>query len=524
MRGTVAGWAAVVGAGACAAAGCGAGTPPGGDTLVVARGADARTLDPGDATDGESIVVTTQLYETLVTSSATGTDPVPCLATAWTASEDGLHWTFTLRPGVRFHDGTACDAAAVKAALDRLTDRTHPGRHGGAFAMAREYAGIASVEAPDPGTVVIRLREPSAVLLGVLGLWPAGVPSPTALRERGEGFARAPVGTGPYRFVEWRPGERIVCERWEGYWGTPAVTRRIVFVPIAEQAARLERLRRGEAHVMTDVDFGLLPQIRSDPELRWIEAPGTNVGYLACNVTRAPFDDVRVRRAVAHALDRDQLLALGYAGTGQVATTLVAPTIPGRHDGIAGYAHDPARARALLAEAGFPDGIDTDLWAMPNARPYMPRPRDCAQVVQRQLADAGIRARIVSPPWSEYLAKTGEGAHPMCLLGWTSPMGDPDNVLGVLCSARGAMPPAALNRAFWRDDAVQDLLDRGRRARDPAARWPLYRDVQARAHDACAFIPLVHAPVGVALRREVQDYPLHQAGIVRLWRVRVGTP
>jgi peptide/nickel transport system substrate-binding protein len=374
---------------------------------------------------------------------------------------------------------------------------------------AGEYGMIAAVEAPDARTVVVRLHAPSAVLLANLAMFPAGIVSPTAVRAHTTEFGLHPVGTGPFRFGQWIRGEKLVVERYDGYWGTKARLDRAIFVPVKEQSARVERLKRGEAHMMDNVDFTHVAELRDHADTRFEHIPGMNFAYLALNVTRKPFDDVRVRRAVAHAIDRRAIIDLLTHGFGTTGPNPMPPTVAGYNADVAEYAHDPARARALLAEAGLPDGFTVDLWAMNNPRPYMPKPVECGEILKSQLAAVGITCNIVSPPWDQYLDKTGNGEHPMCLLGWSSDNGDPDNFLNVLLSARNAVPPDAQNRALWKHAGCQALLDEAAQSSDQERRLALYRQAQVLIHDECPMVPLCYLPVTMAMRREVQGYQMH---------------
>ena len=506
-----------------AGTGAGAGGAPAGaatgGTLVFARGSDARSLDPIDVSDGESVLGITQLYDTLVTHALGTTDLEPALATAWEVAPDGLSWTFTLRPGVTFHDGTPCDAAAVKVNLDRLTVAGSPDAFGSTCPYRGEYRQIVGIEAPAVGTVVIRLSEPCAVLLAKLAMFPASIGSPAAIRAHGKEYGRHPVGSGAFRFVEWVADQKIVLVRHDGYWGPKAKLDRVILVPVKEQATRLEQLKRGEAHMMDNVDLAYAKEIVASPALRFEQIPGMNFAYLALNTTRAPFHDPRVRRAVAHAIDKQASLRLLTFGYGKAGPNPMPPTLKGYHDGITDYAYDPARAKALLAEAGHPDGFAVDLWAMNNPRPYMPRPTECGQILKEQLAAVGIRSTIVSPPWVEYLDKTGNGEHPLCLLGWSADYADPDNFLNVLLSAHNTNPPRAQNCAFWKDPETQVLLDEAARVADWPRREALYKQAQERIHAACPMVPLAYLPITMASRKEVEGYVQNPIGLVRLWPV-----
>jgi len=484
-------------------------------TLVYARGADSKSLDPIAVSDGESVKVIDQIYDTLVAPKATSTALEPGLATEWSTSDDRLTWTFTLRAGVTFHDGTPCDAAAVKFNLDRLTDENSAHRYGSEVPYGGVYDNIKSIEAADATTVKVHLHKPSAVLLASLSIFPASIASPAAIQQHTQDYGSHPSGTGPFKFEKWERGTRLVLSRYAGYFGEKAKLAKVIFVPFAEQEARKEALKRGEAHMMDNVDFSLVAEIQSDPGLRYEKVDGMNFAYLALNNDVKPFDDPKVRRAVAHAIDKDAIIKLLTFGHGSHGANPLPPTLPSYNTDIQAYPYDPAKAKALLAEAGYPDGFTADLWAMNNPRPYMPKPVECGQILKEQLAKVGITGDIVSPPWTEYLAKTGNGEHPMCILGWSADYPDADNFLNVLLKLSGADERPASNRSFYRNPATQTLLDEAAQNSDQAKRIQLYRQAQQQIHEDCPMIPLAYMPVGYAMRNEVQGYNVHPL-VVRL--------
>jgi peptide/nickel transport system substrate-binding protein len=240
-----------------------------------------------------------------------------------------------------------------------------------------------------------------------------------------------------------------------------------------------------------------------------------NFAYLALNNDRPPFNDPKVRRAVAHAIDKQAILKLLSFGYGEAGANPLPPTLPSFNTAIQGYPYDLAKAKALLAEAGHPDGFTTELWAMNNPRPYMPKPVECGQILKEQLGKIGIQCEIVSPPWKEYLAKTGNGEHPMCVLGWSADYPDADNFLNVLLKLSGADERPASNRSFYRNPATQKLLDEAAQNSDQAKRIELYKQAQQQIHEDCPMIPLAYMPVGYAMRKEVQGYHVHPL-VVRL--------
>ncbi|MHC5019285.1 MAG: ABC transporter substrate-binding protein, partial [Planctomycetota bacterium] len=273
-------------------------------TLVFARGSDSKSLDPINVSDGESVKVIDQLYDTLVAPKATSTELEPGLATEWSTSEDRLTWTFTIRSGVKFHDGTVCDAPAVKFNLDRLIDEANPHRFGAEVPYSGVYTDIASFEAPDASTLKVQLKKPSAVLLAILSIFPASIASPAAIQKHGKDFGSNPCGTGPFAFERWQRDTKLVLKRNPDYFGEKAKIAKVIFVPYAEQEARKIALERGEAHMMDNVDFSLVESIQQHADLRYEKTAGMNFAYLALNNDRPPFNDPKVRRAVAHAIDK----------------------------------------------------------------------------------------------------------------------------------------------------------------------------------------------------------------------------
>ncbi len=494
------------------------------NTLIFARGADSVGLDPALENDGESFKVCDNIYETLVTYAPGSTDLQPLLARSWQTSPDGRTWTFRLRTDVEFHDGTAFDAHAMLFSLERQFNPDHPfHRVEGAYKYWKDMGLdeiVAAMEATDDSTLVIRLHTPSAPFLSTMAMNFAAAVSPAAVARYGDEFFRNPVGTGPFRFVEWRRDERLVLEANPSYWGTPPALERLIFKPVQESAVRFLELRQGTVHGLDYVSPEFADDIRADPNLQLLTQAGLNVGYLAMNMDKPPFDDVRVRRAINHAIDKQALVDHLYRGLAVPATTPIPPTMWGHDDSIMPYAYDPARARALLREAGFPDGFGTELWAMPIPRPYMPQPDRVAQAIQANLAAVGIQADIVQWEWGTYLDKIFNGEHTMALLGWTSDSGDPDNILYVLLSKQAATKPAQ-NIAFYRNAELQDLLVEARRSVNHEHRVRLYHAAQQIVHRDAPWVPLVHTTQTIAFRRQVQGYTLHPTGIMRFHPVYI---
>ena len=495
------------------------------DVLVFGRGSDSVGLDPALENDGESFKVCDNIYETLVTYEAQSTAIRPLLARSWEVSADRLTWTFHLRTDVRFHDGTPFNAAAMLFSLGRQFFADHPFHQvQGAFKYWKDMGMdeiVAGMEAPDDSTFVVRLKTPNAPFLSNLAMNFCAAISPTAMEKYGQDFFKHPVGTGPFRLVEWRKDERLVLERFEDYWGEKASLRRLVFKPVQDSSVRYLELKTNAIQGLDDLNPELVPEVQADSELQLLTQPGMNVGYLAMNMDKPPFDNRLVRLALNYAIDKQSLADNFYQGLAEPAKNPIPPTMWGYNDAIEPYAHDPGRARELLRQAGFPNGFDTELWAMPVSRPYMPQPDKIAQAIQADLAQVGVRAQIVQWEWGTYLDKLANGEHPMALLGWTGDNCDPDNFLYVLLDIAAAEKPAA-NIAFYRSAEVHQLLTEARRQPDQAERARLYRQVQVLVHRDVPWVPLVHATQTITFRRQVQGFALHPTGSRWFHRVSLG--
>ncbi|WP_018132032.1 ABC transporter substrate-binding protein [Effusibacillus pohliae] len=491
-----------------------------GGTLIYGRGGDSVKLDPHNVTDGESFRVTENIYDTLVDFEKDSTKVIPGLATEWQTSADGKTWTFKLRQGVKFHDGTDFNAKAVVYNFERMWDKNHP-QHKGDFEYFHDMFGgfkgegsvIEGIKAVDDYTVEFKLSRPLAPFLANLAMSTFAIISPAALEKYGEKIAQNPVGTGPFKFKEWKPNDSITLEKNDQYWqkGLPKLDK-IVFKVIPDNTARLTALKSGEIDVMDGLNPSDVKQVEADSKLQVLLRPSMNVGYLAMNNTKKPFDNPKVRQAISMAINKKGLIDSFYAGLAQPAVNPMPPSVWGYNKDIKDYEYNPEKAKQLLAEAGYPNGFETDFWAMPVARPYMPQPQKIAEAIQADLAKIGIKTKIVSFEWATYLKKTKNGEHPMALLGWTGDNGDPDNFLYVLLDKDTANPPAAQNISLYKSDKVHELLTKAQVTSDQAQRTKLYEEAQKIIHEDAPMVPLVHSRPALAAAKSVKGYVPHPKG------------
>ncbi len=531
------GGAGLAGAALLGVAGCGGGETIGGgqqggggeqNVFTFGRGADSVGLDPINVTDGESLIVCRQVFDGLLDFKPETTDLVPALATEIPEPEEGGRvYTFRLREGVKFHDGEPFNAEAVVFNFERWrnTDNRYHKGGGSQSSNFAYYAGmfggfdddsvIESVEAVDEYTVRFTLKEVQAPFLRNIAMSPFGIASPKAIRENVEQFWKNPVGTGPFKFVAWDQGSTVRLEKNPDWWGSdlpeeqggggPFVDR-VVFRSIPDNTARVAALSGGQLSGADGLTPDDVPTIEEDPNLKVITRPPMNIGYLAMNVQKEPFNDRRVRLAVVHAINMPEIVEAFFGDTGQVASNPYPPTIPYFREETEPYEYDPERARQLLQEAGLGDGFEAELWYMPIPRPYMPDGKGIAQAMQRDLKEVGIDVRLVTREWGTYLEETGRGAHDMCLLGWTGDNGDPDNFLNVLLSSKTATKTDAQNVAYYKNPELDRILERAASTIDEDERRRLYVRAQEIVYNDAPWAPIAYAEPPLGFQNSVQGY------------------
>ncbi|HEY0477603.1 MAG TPA: ABC transporter substrate-binding protein [Kofleriaceae bacterium] len=483
--------------------------------LVVAQAADVTGFDLARVLDSESIEVGEILFEGLARWRPGTTDVEPGLATSWKVSDDGLRWTFTLRPGVVFHDGTPLDAEAVVFSFERVIDPRHPSYAGDdAEHWRRLLKDVRRVVAVGPGEVAIEVARRYAPLLGELAMFP--IVSPAAVRRWGNEFTRHPVGTGAFAFATWDLGEQVVVERFAGYWGPAPALDRIVFRVVVDARQRLVDLQSGAV----DLAASILPDEQSfvelHPDLVLPHVPSNNVGYLAFNLTHPPFDDLRVRRAISHALHKEPLVRLTYQGRAVAADSALPPDQWGYHVPQTRYDYDPPTALHLIDEAITAGTFDPvrvyRLYVPTTPRSYLPEPERVAHYVQAALSQIGVRVDLVLQPIMRHTASVERGEHDLALSGWIGDTGDPDNFLYVLFHSDNAVAGSARNISFYRNAEVDRLLVEAQGTDDRQRRSASYARVEDLIAADAPWVPLAHSELVVAARAELDRVILSPLG------------
>jgi peptide/nickel transport system substrate-binding protein len=508
-------------------AGCRPAAQTPGDTLIYGQAEDPSTLDPINTDIAEAVHVMTNVYDTLVTYDDKTTDIVPSLAEKWTTSEDGKTWTFSLRPGVKFHNGDEFDSAAVKLTFERLLQDEHPLVFDSARPYKPAYEMIKSIETLDARTVVFQLKQPSAVFLANLAMFPASIVSPRALEESKADFAERPIGTGPFQFVKWARDQQLLLESFDQHWrGAPKI-KRLVFVPVKESATRAQRLERGEIHVGESLSPTELDRLARSAKVKIEEQIGMNVAYLSMHNEKPPLDNKKVREAIYLAIDKQKLIDVGYAGHAQPAVSMVPPSMWGHVGDLHDRPYDPQQARALLAEAaeeaGFELPLRLNLSIMNQARTYLPQPLSTAGFLRDSLAAIGIEVNIVGRDANQHFEHLERGEHELGLAGWNSDNSDPDNFLYTLLDIDN-IAERGNNVGRWRNERFHELMLAGREETDLEKRLPLYLEAQKIVLDEAPIVPLVHTNLRTAMSRDLQGYQLHPTGMVRLRQAHFGAP
>jgi peptide/nickel transport system substrate-binding protein len=475
-------------------------------TFIWGKSGDADTLDSPISDNGETAEVTTQLFNLLVRAKPGQTDVEPDLATSWSVSPDGLVWTFKLRQGVTFHDGTPWNAEAAKFNFDRWSDPKNPYRpkdadflyFGGFLADTFKEARVV-----DPYTLQIVLKAPNAPLVYNLSIIAFDFASPASIKKYGgTGAGQHPVGTGPYKFVEWVRDDHVTMVANPSFFrkGLPK-TQRLVMRVIKDNAARFLALKSGEINAMEQPNVDDVKIARTDPHLKVGFRPPFNVGYLRFNLHNPLFSDRRIREAVALAINRKAIVDALYAGYGDVANQLMPPVMWGRASTVKDYPYDPARAKQILAEAQYPNGFSFDFWYLPVARPYIPNGKDVATAIASDLAKVGIRAHLVTEDWGTYLKdRVQTNKFPLFMFGWIGDNGDPDDWLGYFYAKHDP------NSAYysWNDATALALVAKARTLSSQAERAKLYAQLARLAADDIRDVPLAYAKVPLLMRSNVE--------------------
>ena len=496
-------------------------------TFVYCSEGSPEGFDPGLYTAGTTFDAAAHtVYNRLLEFKKGTTETEPGLAESWEISDDGLEYTFKLRPGVKFQttefftptrDLNADDVIFSferQFSADNAWNQYVPGTSWEYFSGMGMPDLISSIEKVDDMTVKFVLKQREAPFLANVAMPFASIMSKEYADQldadgKKEQLNQMPLGTGPFAFVAYQQDAVIRYKANPDYWGGKQKIDDLVFAITTDAAVRYQKLKAGECHLMPYPNSADVEAMKADPALKVLEQEGLNVAYLAYNTTQAPFDKVEVRKALNKAINKQAIVDAVFQGAATPAKNPIPPTMWSYNDAIQDDPYDPEAAKKMLEEAGVTD-LKMKVWAMPVARPYMLNARRAAELIQSDLAAVGVEAEIVSYEWAEYLSRSKEkdrdGA---VMLGWTGDNGDPDNFLHTLlgCDAVGGN-----NRAQWCNEEFDGLVNKAKTTTDKDERTKLYEQAQEVFKREAPWATIDHSLVVMPMRKEVQGYVMSPLG------------
>ncbi|SIO47620.1 peptide/nickel transport system substrate-binding protein [Rhodovulum sp. ES.010] len=492
-------------------------TPPG--VLIVGQIAEPKSLDPAAVTAVNDFRILVNLYEGLVRYEPGTLEVAPALATDWEISEDGTEYTFTLREGVSFHDGTPFNAEAVKFNFDRMLNEDHPYHDTGPFPLAFFFSSIEETEAVDDLTVNFTLSEPYAPFLSNLA-YPTGLMvSPAAVEKDGADFGRNPVGTGPFTFAEWRSNEAVVIERNPDYWGDPAGTDAVVFRPITDANTRVAEMLAGGIDMMVEVPPTSLSQFQGQ-DFNVVEQAGPHLWFLILNAKEGPFADKRVRQAANYAINKQAIVNDVLEGTAEVAAGPTPPAFAWAHnEALEPYPYDPEKARALLEEAGIAEGAELTFYVTEGGSGMLD-PIPMGTAIQADLNAVGFDVRIETYEWNTFLGEVNpglEGKADMAEMAWMT--NDPDTLPYLALRTEAWPSEGGFNSGYYSNEEVDRLLEEARVATDQQERARLYKEMQEIVHEDAPWVFVANWKQNAVTSDRVDNFSLEPSFLLQLENV-----
>lgn len=497
-------------------------------TFVYCSEASPSTFNPQMADDGPTYNAASQmLYNRIVEFEPSGTKVGPGLAERWEISKDGKTYTFFLRKNVWFHTtknfkpSRPMNADDVVFSFDRGLNKSNPYHKvsGGnyPFFLHLELAKlIRKIEKVDDYTVKFHLTRPESPFLANLATDFAVVLS----KEYADQLQAAkkmelididPVGSGPFVLIRYVKDNSIRYKAHDQYWRGRAKLDQVVFAITPDANVRYQKLKAGECHLIAEPSPQDIQSMRANKAVQLMQKPGANVGYLALNTQKEPFNKLEVRQAIAHALNRESYIKVVYNDTAQLASHPLPPTVWGAGKQKNSFEYNVEKARALLEQAGYPNGFSAELWTLPVSRPYNPNGKKMGELMQADLAKVGIKVKLVTYDWPTYLDKSRKGEHQMIQLGWTTDNGDPDSFLATLLSC-GAIQGGS-NVSRWCHEPYTELVEEARQISSIEKRARIYQEAIKIFAQQKPWVPIAHSTVFRGLSPKVKGYEISPFGV-----------
>jgi len=489
-------------------------TPPG--VLIVGQIAEPKSLDPAAVTAVNDFRILVNVYEGLVRYAPGTLEVAPGLATDWEISGDGTEYTFHLRDGVTFHDGTPFNAEAVKFNFDRMLNEDHPYHDTGPFPLAFFFSAIEETRVVDDLTVTFKLNGPYAPFLSNLA-YPTGLMvSPAAVEQYGADVGRHPTGTGPFTFAEWRSNEAVVIEKNPDYWGDPAGTEAVVFRPITDANTRVAEMLAGGIDMMVEVPPTSLSQFQGD-RFKVVEQAGPHLWFLILNAKEGPFADKAVRQAANYAINKEAIVNDVLEGTAEVAAGPTPPAFAWAYNAaLDPYPYDPERAKALMAEAGVAEGTELTFYVTEGGSGMLD-PIPMGTAIQADLNAVGFDVKIETYEWNTFLGEVNpglEGKADMAEMAWMT--NDPDT-LPFLALRTDAWPDAGgFNSGYYSNPKVDELLEQARVSTDQDERAALYKEMQEIVHEDAPWVFVANWKQNAVTSDRVENFALEPSFLLQL--------
>lgn len=495
-------------------------------TFVYCSEGSPSAFNPQVATDGPTFNVTRQVYNRLVEFKYGETEIKPGLAESWKISKDNLIFTFKLRKNVKFHKTKDfsptrdLNADDVLFTFNRMRLKDHPyNKVGGGtyeyFDSMEMGSLIKDIKKVDDYTVQFTLSRPEAPFLANIAMDFASILSKEyadqlSEKNQKEKIDQLPVGTGPFVFQSYSKDTSIRMNKNADYFRGASKIDRLVYLITVDSNVRTQKLRAGECHLIAEPAPADINSLKTQSNVKVYSRPGMNVGYLAFNVEKKPFDNVLVRKAIAHAINKKALVDAIYLGHASPAKNPIPPTIWSYNDKISDYDYNLEKAKEYLKKAGLEKGFETEMWTLPVARPYLPNGKKAGEIMQSDLSKIGIKVKLLTFDWPTYLDKSSRGEQTMLQMGWSGDNGDPDNFMHVLLACAGVK--AGSNRSRWCYDPFDKLVVQAKQTVDVKKRVELYKKAQEVFHDQMPFLPIAHSVVYRATSSKVKNYKIDPFG------------
>lgn len=489
-------------------------TPP--NVLIVGQIAEPKSLDPHAVTAVNDFRILMNVYDGLTRYKDGTLEVEPALAESWEISDDGLTYTFKLREGVEFHDGTPLNAEAVKFNFDRMLDEDHPYHETGPFPLAFYFSAVDEVTAVDDLTVAFKLKEPFAPFLSNLA-YPTGlIVSPEAVKKSGKDFGRSPVGTGAFKFEEWQANSRVVITRNEDYWDGAAPLEAVIYRPITDTNTRIAEMLSGGLDVMVEVPPDSLQQFRDDPNFNVHEQAGPHVWFLILNMKEGPFAKKEIRQAANYAINKKALVENILQGTAEIAAGPTPPAFAWAYnEDLQPYPHDPEKARQLLEEAGY-DGEELSFYVTEGGSGMLD-PIAMGTAIQADLQAVGMNVKIETYEWNTFLGKVNPGLAgkaDMAEMAWMT--NDPDTLPFLALRSEAWPDKGGFNSGYYSNPKVDELLNKARTATDQAERAKLYKEMQTIVQDDAPWVFVANWKQNAVTGAGVENFKLQPSFFLML--------